>query len=79
MSNQKMYRNLYEVIMEGEREQQELQDYIALIVPERSSDKEYIEKLSYKVCDIYNEVDLNVDKYWIADNYISMLREVNAF
>ncbi|MGL5315826.1 MAG: hypothetical protein ACRC92_21405 [Peptostreptococcaceae bacterium] len=79
MNNKKTYINLYEAIMEGEREHRELQDYISMIVPERSSDKEYIEKLSYKVCDIYNEVDLNVDKYWIADNYISMLREVKAF
>lgn len=75
----KTYRNLYEAIMEGERENQELQDYITSILPEKASDKEYIEKISNKVCDIYEAVDLNMNLYWIADNYVSMLREVQAF
>jgi len=75
----KTYRNLYEVIMQGEKENKELEDYISLILPERASDKEYIKKITCKVCNIYEATDLNLDLYWIADNYVSMLREVDAF
>lgn len=79
MSSQRNYRNLLEVIMDGEKEFQELEEYITTILPEKSSDKEYIQKISCKVCEIHDAVDLELDKYWIAENYISMLREVKAF
>ena len=79
MNKEKYYRNLFEVIIEGDKDNQDLQDYITKILPEKSSDKEYIERITCKVCDIYNAVDLDLDIYWIADNYVSMLREVEAF
>lgn len=79
MSSKKSYKNLLEVIIEVEKENKELQEYIEMIVPEKSSDKKYIEKLTDKVCEIHSAVDLELDKYWIADNYINMLREVEAF
>lgn len=79
MDNQENYRNIFEVIKQGENENIELQKYIAKILPERASDEKYIEKLFYKVCDIYDVIDLDVDIYWIAKNYISMLREVKCF
>ena len=79
MNNIKNYTELFEVIIKGEQENTELQNYIAKILPERASDEKYIEKIFFKVCDIYEAMDLNVNIYWIADNYISMLREVKTF
>lgn len=79
MSKQKNYRNLLEVLMEGEKENRDLQDYICEILPEKASDSKYIEKLYCRVCDIYDAIDMDIDKYWIANNYINMLREVKIF
>ena len=79
MISKKSYKNLLEIIMEVEQENKKLQEYMEMIVPEKSLDKEYIEKLTNKVCEIHSAVDLELDKYWIADNYINMLREVEAF
>ncbi|MGL4912658.1 MAG: hypothetical protein ACRC3Y_09530 [Romboutsia sp.] len=79
MSNIQNYRELFKVIIKGDQENTELQDYIVKILPEKASDEKYIEKIFFKVCDIYEAMDLNVNIYWIADNYISMLREVKTF
>ena len=75
----KTYRSLYESIIKGERENKELHKYIKSILPEKASDEQYIDKILNKVYDIYEAVDLNMDLYFIADNYVSMLREVDVF
>ena len=75
----KTYTNLYESIIKGERENEELFEYIKSIIPEKSSDKVYINKILNKVYDIYEAVESNLDLYFIADNYVNMLREVDAF
>ena len=36
-------------------------------------------KILNKVYDIYEAVESNLDLYFIADNYVNMLREVDAF
>ncbi len=73
------YRNLMDVIMEGEIENSKLKEYIKKILPEKADDNDYIERITCNVHNIYNEVDLNVDIYWVAENYINILREVEAF
>lgn len=79
MNKDNCYKNLLEAIIEGENENKKLKEYIKQILPEKSNDKEYIDKIMTKVCDMYDRIDLDVDIYWIAENYIDMLREVKAF
>ncbi|MGL6107018.1 hypothetical protein [Romboutsia sp.] len=79
MIAQSSYERILKVIVEGEEENQNLLNYIKTILPEKANDEEYIERITYNVYEIYDEIELDIDIHSIADNYINILREVKTF